>query len=130
MSKVILRPALTGLGCLLQPREVFLAHCASSPLFAYGPMAHLVPHVCDSRLISKQELQSFFLVPEQAPGLFRHGEDFDYCTREFKQGRAVFLTPIDFAHEARTILLPSDETVLPGLREQDYGSVTTELRQE
>jgi hypothetical protein len=112
----ILRPALTGLGCLLQPRDVFLEHCDESPEFSYGQIGNMIPMVCNSRIISSEEMALYINLPANAQSLrFWQGEDYDYCVREFMCGRPVFFAPIDFAHESRTILLPSKDTVLPGL---------------
>lgn len=117
-GQVILRPALTGLGCLLQPRAVFENHCRESAVFSYGPLGRMVHEVCNSRVISHEALRQFFAVPDACTTNFWHGEDFDYTAREFKQGRPVYFAPIDFGHESRTILLPNVNTILPGWYEE------------
>jgi hypothetical protein len=110
-------PALTGLGCLIQPREAFMAHCDESDHFAYPDLEQLVPSVTNSRPIHASELGQYIDLDTTIDQFFWHGEDFEYCIRELEMGRLVYVAPIGWAHETRHILVPEHGVIFRGLAE-------------
>jgi len=110
-------PALTGLGCFLQSREVFLMHCEESTNFHYDDPDHIVPQVCTSRVIHCSEYAQFVEVAANQDKWFWLGEDFDYCVRELEVGRLVYVAPTVFGHIDSIVLVPDDRVMFPGLTE-------------
>ena len=108
-------PALTGLGCFLQSRKVFLLHCEESTNFHYQSPDLIVPQVCASRLIHCSEYSQFIDVPATGDTWYWLGEDFDYCVRELELGRLVYVAPTIFGHVDSIILVPDDNCMFPGL---------------
>jgi hypothetical protein len=109
-------PALCGLGCFLQHRSVFLAHCDESPHFLFPTRDTIVPEVCSSHRIHSSELAKYLPVDPDLDAYWWQSEDFDYCAREFEQGRLVFAAPVGFGHECDHILWPDENATFPGLR--------------
>lgn len=109
-------PVLCGMGCLLQHREVFMQHCDESRHFAFPNRDTIVPEVCTSHPIHSSELAKYIPVSPDEDLYYWQSEDFDYCTREWEQGRLVLSLPFMFGHECNRILMPDDTTVFPGLR--------------
>jgi hypothetical protein len=112
-----LYPALCGMGCLLQTRKGFMRHCDGSEHMCYPTQNHIVPIVCQSHPVHASELSQYVDVNANQDLLYWQPEDFDYCAREFDDGRPVYLAPIDWAHDCRGSLVPDLETVFPGLCE-------------
>jgi len=108
-------PALTGMGCFLQHRDTFIAHCNESKQFHYPIYGNILPAVCESRLATWIEYASYLNMYEDKTALYWIAEDFSYTLREIKAGRKVFVAPVAFGHVASTILWPDKNTVFPGL---------------
>ncbi len=108
-------PALTGMGCLLQHRNAFMAHCDESIQFNYPLYGNLLPQVCESRLASQAEFAPYVDIHDDVKALYWMNEDFSYTLREIKNGRRVFIAPVPFGHISKTILWPDEKTVFPGL---------------
>lgn len=108
-------PALTGMGAMLQHRTTFLAHCVESPTFAYQQDTQQVPEVCQANLMQSIALSHWVDVDPKSTQLIRVAEDFDFCMREFDQGRLVILAPVAFGHEKTVQLMPDGRTTFPGL---------------
>jgi hypothetical protein len=111
-----LTPALCGMGCLLQHRSTFLAHCDEAPHFVFMTRDNLIPEVCSSHRIHASELAKYLHVDAAQDLYYWQSEDFDYCAREFEVGRLVMTCPFTFGHECNKVLWPDSETVFPGLR--------------
>lgn len=108
-------PALTGLGCFLQSRKVFLMHCEESTNFHYQSPDIIVPQVCASRLIHCSEYAQFIDILATGDTWYWLGEDFDYCVRELELGRLVYVAPTIFGHVDSIILVPDEKCFFPGL---------------
>lgn len=109
-------PALCGMGCLLQHRSTFLAHCDESPHFLFPTRDTIVPEVCSSHRIHSSEIAKYLPIDPELDAYWWQSEDFDYCAREFEQGRLVFAAPVAFGHETESILWPDEQATFPGLR--------------
>lgn len=109
-------PALCGMGCLLQHRATFMAHCDESEHFAFPNRNTIVPEVCSSHRIHSSEFGKYIELPEGEDLYYWMSEDFDYCAREFEHGRLVLTCPVMFGHETEHVLWPDGTCVFPGLR--------------
>jgi hypothetical protein len=115
-SELSVVPALTGMGCLLQHRNSFLAHCLESEWFVYPAPPNIVPCVCQPHVAHASELGQYLEMKPNDENLYWVAEDFDYCQREFDMGRVVYVAPIAFGHDNTVRLVPDNSTVFPGLR--------------
>jgi len=114
-------PALCGLGCFLQHRDAFIAHCESSTWFTHkggqGENAIVrVPQVCCSRIIHASEYAQLIDCSPDDDVWYWSGEDFDYCIRELESGRLVYVAPVIFGHLSEIVLVPDNSCMFPGLR--------------
>lgn len=109
-------PALTGMGCLLQHADAFLAHCDESEMLTYPKKGQSIPCVCQAHVAHASELGQYLELEAADEDLYWLAEDFDYCTRELDAGRLVYVAPIAFGHDKLVRMLPDSKTVFPGLR--------------
>jgi len=109
-------PALTGMGCLLQHRTSFIAHCNESLQFHYPVYGNLLPQICESRLATKGEYDPYIDTIGDVETLYWMHEDFSYTLREIKAGRRVFVAPVPFGHIVSSVLWPDSKTIFPGLQ--------------
>jgi hypothetical protein len=108
--------AFVGMGCLLQSRAVFMAHCDESAHFCYPSEDYLVPLVCQSHRIHCAELAEFLPIDDSKDTFFWHSEDFSYCAHEFERGRLVYLADVPFGHEFLRVSYPDNGCVFPGFK--------------
>lgn len=113
---IMLVASLCGMGCLLQHRSVFLAHCDEAPHFRFPSRETIVPEVCTSHRIHTSELAKYLPVNADEDCYYWQSEDFDYCAREFEHGRLVFTVPVGFGHECDRVIFPEANSIYPGLR--------------
>ena len=116
-SELSVVPALTGMGCLLQHRSSFLAHCIESEQFTYPKHPDLLPCVCQPHVSHASEMGQYLELKPDDESLYWIGEDFDYCMREFDMGRPVYVSPVQFGHDSVVRLMPDSSTIFPGLRQ-------------
>jgi hypothetical protein len=109
-------PAFTGMGCLLQRSAVFLAHVNESNRFTYPIEGSSVPCVSQAHLCHASELGQWLHMDKNADVSYWLADDYDYCLREFEEGRLIYLAPVAFGHDKTQTLLPDGSTVFPGLR--------------
>lgn len=110
-EKSVLLPALTGLGAFMQSREAFLLHCDESERFAFHSYRQEVPAVCMSAIYDSSYAGNYVRTVGDRVWV---NEDFDYCIREFEQGRSVYLSAIQCKHRTSTWLTPPEAVVVPG----------------
>lgn len=108
--------ALVGMGCLLQHRSVFMAHCDESEHFCYPSEDYLVPQVCASHRWHSSEMAQYLGVKSECDKWFWSGEDFSYCVHELDHKRDVYLVDVPWGHEFLRVTYPDARTVFPGLR--------------
>lgn len=108
--------ALTGMGCLLQHRSVFMAHCDESDHFCYPSDDYLVPLVCSSHRWHSSEMAQYLAIDNDCDKWFWLGEDFAYCIHEIDHGREVYLVDVPWGHEFLRVTYPDAGTVFPGLK--------------
>lgn len=110
-------PALTGMGCLLQHRTSFVAHCLESEWFVYPKPPNKIPCVCQAHLSHASEVALYLELEPNDDNVYWIAEDFDYCMRELDGGRLVYVVPIAFGHDKVQRMLPNSQTMFPGLRQ-------------
>lgn len=108
--------ALVGMGCLLQHRTVFMAHCDESEHFCYPSDDYLVPLVCSSHRWHSSEMAQYLDINGECDKWYWLGEDFSYCIRELDRGREVYLVDVPWGHEFLRVTYPDVGTVFPGLK--------------
>lgn len=118
-ANVNMVPALTGMGCFLQHRRAFMAHCEEARGFMFPDPDHVTSEVCTSHLIHASELAQFLDVDAGSDCWHWLAEDFDYCIRELEAGRLVYMAPVVFGHLDSVVLMPDARTVFPGLRKPE-----------
>lgn len=108
--------ALVGMGCLLQHRSVFMAHCDESEHFCFPSDDYLVPLVCSSHRWHSSEMAQYLAIDNECDKWFWLGEDFAYCIHEIDHGREVYLVDVPWGHEFLRVTYPDAGTVFPGLK--------------